>query len=395
MTDSAARELIDQANQARAERPAPKVNLLIVDDVPANLVALRAILDHPDYRLVEAASGEEALRHVLREEFAVIILDVHMPGLDGFETARLIKLRERSRRIPIIFVSATNQEDTYIFQGYEAGAIDYLFKPLDAGILKSKVAVFVELFLAERLLHAQNEALREADRHKDEFLAVISHELRTPLNFIMGFASVLQDEIQGPLGAEQHTSVAKIMAGADRMLRLVNDLLDLSKIQAGKFELEREPAHLATIAQVAAAEARPAAELKQIALDVAVPQDLEAVLDGHRVRQVLDNLVGNAIKFSPPGSTVTVRARTHGENLLVEVVDNGPGIAEADRPKLFERFRQLDMSLTRASGGSGLGLAIAKSLVEAHGGTIGVSSRLGEGSTFWFTLPLRGPAARA
>jgi signal transduction histidine kinase len=232
------------------------------------------------------------------------------------------------------------------------------------------------------------ERLHQADRVKDEFLSVISHELRTPLNFITGFASILDDEVDGPLNPLQHLHLGKILSGADRMLHLVNDLLDFAKLQAGKFDLSPRPTVYAPLLEDVAASLRPLADHKQVAIEVDADVPGEPVVDETRVVQVLTNLVTNAIKFTGAGGRVRLSARIEEGTLLTEVADTGVGIAEADIPKLFSRFRQLDMSATREASGTGLGLAISKALVEAHGGTIGVRSRPGEGSTFWFRLPL-------
>ncbi len=240
-------------------------------------------------------------------------------------------------------------------------------------------------------LSKANEALRMADRYKDEFLSVISHELRTPLNFITGFASILDDEVPGPLNATQHEYLDKILIGSDRMLSLVNNLLDMSRLQAGKLNLVcMETAFEPLVCEVIGS-LKPLADDLQVRLIPefeALPQ-LHA--DPQRIIQVLTNLVDNAIKFSPQGGTVRVTSFVRGTTdpeLVTEVSDTGEGIAPEDLGKLFQRFQQADMSSTRKASGTGLGLSIAKALVEAHGGTIGVRSELGKGSTFWFTLPL-------
>ena len=247
-----------------------------------------------------------------------------------------------------------------------------------------------EAAIAQRTaeLEEANEALRTADRYKDEFLSVISHELRTPLNFITGFASILDDEVAGPLNETQQSYIQKIMSGADRMLELVNNLLDMSRIEAGKLHIEPEITHYAPIVEEAIAPLRPLSDQKDVSLTLDIQEDADLVMDSRRLTQVLTNLVDNAIKFTPTGGRITVRVRREGDAVLTEVADTGPGIAPESIPKLFRPFSQVDMSSTRRVGGSGLGLTISKALVEAHGGTIGVQSTPGEGSTFWFTLPL-------
>ncbi|MNS17504.1 Signal transduction histidine-protein kinase BarA [compost metagenome] len=248
----------------------------------------------------------------------------------------------------------------------------------------------IEAQVAERTAELSDaiERLHQADQVKDEFLSVISHELRTPLNFITGFASILDDEVDGPLNPLQHLHLGKILSGSERMLHLVNDLLDFAKLQAGKFDLSPQPAAYAPLLEEVADSLRPLADHKHVTIEVEAHVPGEPVVDETRVVQVLTNLVNNAIKFTPAGGRVRLSARIDAGALLTEVTDTGVGIAEIDIPKLFSRFRQLDMSATREASGTGLGLAISKALVEAHGGTIGVRSCPGEGSTFWFRLPL-------
>jgi signal transduction histidine kinase len=244
----------------------------------------------------------------------------------------------------------------------------------------------------EKRTHADLIAqLQEQDRYKDEFISVVSHELRTPLNFILGFASVLEDEVAGPLNDDQRGQVGKILFGADRMLGLVNDLLDFAKLQAGKFAILPEVTEVAPLIHEAVAPLEPLAAAKGIALEVAVGADRPVELDLRRIEQVLVNLVSNAIKFTDPDGRVRVEATCDGAELVVTVADTGRGIPAEAMPHLFQRFRQVDMSATREHGGTGLGLAIAKGLVEAHGGRIEATSALGEGSTFRFVVPVAQP----
>jgi PAS domain S-box-containing protein len=240
----------------------------------------------------------------------------------------------------------------------------------------------------ERLQRERLEALEQADKLKDQFLSILSHELRTPINAIMGFGSILEDEVAGPLTAEQHTYTGKILAGADTLLALIEDLLIVSRVQAGKFSIRPEPAPLRPLVASALETQQLAAQRKGITLATEPGEELLALADPQRISQVLLNLVANAIKFTPAGGRVTVRLRREGDQARCEVQDTGVGIAPADQPKLFQRFVQLDMSNTRAAGGTGLGLSIVKAIVDAHGGGVGVESVPGHGSTFWFTVPL-------
>lgn len=232
------------------------------------------------------------------------------------------------------------------------------------------------------------ETLQRADALKDQFLSILSHELRTPINAIMGFGSVLQDEVAGPLAPLQRQYLDKMMTGADLLLALVNDLLDMSRIQAGKFTITYEDVQIDGLANSVAAALVPLSEAKGVNIAIETSPMLEPLkADAQRLGQVLTNLIGNAIKFTPPGGRISVSARPERDMMLVEVVDTGIGIRRDDLPRLFQRFTQVDMSNTRAQGGTGLGLSICKAIVEAHGGSLGVRSEWGHGSTFWFTVP--------
>jgi PAS domain S-box-containing protein len=240
----------------------------------------------------------------------------------------------------------------------------------------------------------QLEAMKQADVLKDQFLGILSHELRTPINAITGFGSVLDDGAAGEMTETQRRYVKRMLASADSLLALVNDLLDMSRIQAGKFSLSARPVSLPTTVREVLAMLAPLAEQRHHQLIDEVPADLPTLLaDPQRVSQVIANYLNNAIKFTPDGGTIRVRARVDGEVLRCEVQDSGEGIAAADLPKLFQRFGQLDMGNTRKANGAGLGLSISKALIEAHGGAVGVASRPGEGATFWFTLPLQAAPA--
>jgi signal transduction histidine kinase len=241
-------------------------------------------------------------------------------------------------------------------------------------------------------LRAANDELKQLDRAKDDFFSVVSHELRTPLTVILGFGRLLESGMAGAITERQQQYLVKVVNAADRMLVMVNDLLDFAKIQHGKLSLTRREADYATVIQEVVASMRPLADEKGLALTAEVALPGSVVIDSERISQVLGNLVGNALKFTPAGGELSVRAFVRDLQVVTLVTDSGPGIASKDHVKLFQRFSQVDMSSTRQIGGAGLGLSICRALVEAHGGQIGVISELGQGSTFWFTLPLAAEA---
>jgi signal transduction histidine kinase len=254
---------------------------------------------------------------------------------------------------------------------------------------RAMLNILEDLEQAREHLEARNEELKALDLLKDEFISIVSHELRTPVNAITGFGSILTDGLAGELSAQQLHYVEKMLVGADRLLALINDLLDFSRIRAGKFSLARRELAATAVLAESCDLLRDAASQAGIRL-VCDPEEPPLCLNGdpQRLGQVLVNLVGNAIKFTPRGGTVTTRVKARGEMAYFEVEDTGPGIAPDDLKRLFQRFGQLDTSNTREARGTGLGLAIVKSLVEAHGGQVGVESTLGEGSIFWFTVPI-------
>ncbi len=419
------------------------VDILLVDDHDENLLALEAILSEPDYNLIRARSGRQALREVLARDFALILLDVAMPDLDGYETAALIRQRERSRETPIIFLTANNRTDMHVFLGYSVGAVDYLFKPFTPEILQSKVAVFVELFSKRTALKRQTEALRHAhdeledrvrartqelaaanetlhaeiaervriererlallereriaraqaesvNRMKDEFLATLSHELRTPLNAILGWAHLLTSGKADSATTDRALTVIRNNALAQS--RLIEDILDVSSIISGKLRLNLATVRLREVIEAALDSVCPAAEAKGIAIERHL-EDIEPISgDKDRLQQVGWNLLSNAVKFTPRDGRVVVRLCRETDEVILAVEDSGIGISREFLPYVFDRFSQADGTPTRRHGGLGLGLAIVRHLVELHGGTVCASSDgANHGATFTATLPILAP----
>jgi PAS domain S-box-containing protein len=514
-------------------RPA---SVLLVDDRPANLVALEATLAPLGIRAVTAVSGPEALRRLLAEEFALVLLDVQMPGMDGYETATLMKRHPRTAHIPIIFVTAIHREAAHLFRGYEKGAVDYLTKPFDPNILRSKVRVFVDLFVKERQLREQSaliheresrdrehrteerfralldsmplcvwalgadgtpvyanrswleyagadagaqgpmaalhpedeaavrtdvqmalqraepieleyrlrsardgsyrwhavrflpqrdpdgivsgwigtatdienfkraqdahaelavkerearEAAEAANRAKDEFLATLSHELRTPLNAMVGWTHMLRSRTLSP--DKEQKALETIERNARAQAELIEDILDVSRIIAGKLRIEIHPVDLPSIVDVAVDAVRPAAEAKGIVLERRtgeLPQRFSG--DAVRLQQSIWNLLSNAIKFTPAGGRVELDVGADDRQVIVQVTDTGCGISPDFKPYVFDRFRQRDSSSKRSHGGLGIGLAIVRHIVELHGGSVTCESAGADrGATFTLRLPIR------
>ena len=551
-------------------RPGP-VEILIVDDRPENLLALEAILEPLNQTLIRAHSGDEALRKLLLHDFAMILLDVQMPGINGFETARLIKSRERTKYIPIIFLTAISKDEQYVFEGYSVGAVDYLAKPFQPDILRSKVNVFVDLYLKQKQLSEQQVLLRASevrelelkhrleitesearfseivgsamdaivvfdtdglislfnraaermfDRTAEEaldhdvrmlfpdplqqesldricrvsdtsnspgtspsehilpltgarangeefpieatascldvrgrrtytlivrdiserkraeaelkaqaeslekamtelkglndelaerqaeleramaarsrFYASMSHELRTPINAVLGYSTLLLENIYGPLNEKQAEGITRTHKAAKHLLELVNDVLDLSKIEAGKIDLRLQPVYFPALIEDLFVTVRPLADQygSQLTLEHE-GEPVKVISDPRRVRQILLNLLSNAIKFGK-GKPIRVSSRQHDDGgILVEVTDQGEGIAPADQEKIFDEFVQLGKS--QLTEGTGLGLPISRRLAEMLRGGLEVDSELGKGSTFRLRVPASsdGPVTRA
>ena len=394
------------------------VGVLIVDDQPAKLTALAAALEGMDVEVATANSGMEALRALLAQAFAVVLLDVNMPIMDGFETARMIRLRPRSAHLPIIYVTAEAYADSARTQGYGAGAVDYITSPIVAEILRAKVAVFADLYrLREQGEHDQEELLRKteqierqnlllahANRMKDEFLATTSHELRTPLNAIIGFSELLAAGQAGPLNPTQKQYASVIFDSGHHLLALINDILDLSKLDAVMVFLEPNTIRLPQLLQNSLTLVKGRAFKHRITLALRIAPGVdEMCADERRLKQILYNLLSNAVKFTPDGGQVTLSARrarrtrdgSEVEAVEFAVTDTGIGIAAGDMDKLFQPFVQVDAALSRRYEGSGLGLVMVKRLAELHGGGVEVQSESGKGSCFTVWLPLAPVAAAA
>lgn len=371
-----------------------RVHVLLVDDLPANLLALEALLKREDVVLLKAGSGEEALELLLRHDVALALLDVQMPEMDGFELAEIMRGSERTRHVPIIFVTAGSSDTQRRFRGYEAGAVDFIAKPIEPHVLRSKADIFFDLYRQRRQIAAQRDelvasaaALREADRTKDQFLAVLAHELRNPVAALMSGLDLL--------GRKREPEEADmIRAQMERMLfhlaRLVEDLLDVSRISEGKVSLKTARIELGEILRSAVEASRHNIDAAGHHLAVEEPDGpvwLEA--DYTRLSQVVANLLNNAAKYTPAGGAIGLSARLDGAEVEIRVTDNGVGIPTEMQAQIFEIFTQVETHLGRAQGGLGIGLALVRRLVALHGGTIAVASEgPGHGSTFTVRLPV-------
>jgi signal transduction histidine kinase len=409
-----------------------RARILIVDDLPEKRLVHRAILEDLDAEVVMAGSGEEALRRVLEGEFAVILLDVNMPGMDGLETAALLRQHRNAQHTPIMLVTA-HADDVQSARGYELGVVDYIQVPIVAPVMRAKVGVFLDLFLTRAALARANEELEsrveertaellksnerlqaeieerlraenereevlarerqlrgqaeELSRLKDEFLATMSHELRTPLNAIFGWITLLRSRRLDE--ATQERALETIERNARTQKRLIEDLLDVARVVTGKITLELQDVEPARVVESAIATMQPAARSKDVRILSSVEEGIRPVRgDSARLQQVICNLLSNAIKFTAAGGRVDVELAMRDGRVQISVTDTGQGIKPEFLPHVFERFRQEDGSISRRHGGLGLGLAIVRHLVELHSGSVEAQSDgEGCGSRFIVRIP--------
>jgi signal transduction histidine kinase len=427
-----------------APEPAEKVSILLVDDQPQRLLAYRAILANLDLDLVCARSGREALEHLMGREFAVVLLDVSMPDMDGFEAAKLIHEHPRFEKTPIIFVTGVHLDDLDRLKGYSLGAVDYVSVPIVPEILRSKVSVLVELYTkrkelqranedlasanarlseanialqeektreleslnrslqranseleaANRLLQSENAertraelALKEADRHKDEFLAMLAHELRNPLAPIHNAIELMRIK---PLNDPQLNWARDVIARQlTSLTRLVDDLLDVSRITRGKINLTRQMVDLEALISRAVETVHPLFDEQKHQLILELPQPGVRIFgDPTRLTQAIANVLGNAAKYTDQGGQIIVSGAIRDANVEIRIRDNGIGIRPEMLPYVFELFTQLNRDDGRTQGGLGIGLALVQRLVQMHGGNVSAASAgPGQGSEFVIRLP--------
>jgi two-component system sensor histidine kinase/response regulator len=375
------------------------VNILMVDDSPDKLLAMESILESLGQNLVKVNSGIDALRALLKQEFAVILLDVNMPGMDGFETAALIRQRPSLEHIPILFVTALSTTDADIFKGYSFGAVDYVLTPILPEILRTKVGVFVELWKQRRALHEQAESLKSlnadlvqraeqlsaANKELESFCYTIAHDLRAPLRAMEGLTAGLVEDFGANLDSAGHDSAERIRQAAARMDQMIQELLAYSRLSF--IQVELQPVRLEDVIKDAITQIDY--DLRQRKARLQVKRSRHRVLGHHPMLvQVASNLVANAIKFCAEGVTpeVIIREERRDEVIRLWIEDNGIGIAPEHCERIFRIFERLH-DRDKYSG-TGIGLAIVQKAITRMGGKVGVESEVGRGSRFWFELPI-------
>ena len=389
-----------------------QAKLLIVDDLPENLLALEALIKREDRTVYKALSADEALSLLLQHEFAMAILDVQMPGMNGFELAELMRGTEKTKNIPIIFVSAAGRELNYAFKGYESGAVDFLHKPLDIHAVKSKVNVFVDLYRQSKAMKQQVEALEQSRREqeallqqlqstqgeleqavrmRDDFMSIVAHEVRTPLNGL-----ILETQLRKMHLARDNAAaftLDKMHAMVDRderqiksLIRLIEDMLDVSRIRTGKLSIRPSRFDLAQLVSNLLQNFAQQIEAAETTVSFEAESPVEGCWDEFRIEQVISNLLTNALRYGAR-SPIQVRVYRQGNHARVEVQDHGIGISEENQKRIFQQFERVSAKTVVA--GLGLGLFISEQIVAAHGGFIVVESKINEGALFRVCLPLQ------
>jgi signal transduction histidine kinase len=388
-----------------------QANLLIVDDLPENLLALEALIKREDRTVFKALSADEALSQLLQHEFALAILDVQMPGMNGFELAELMRSTERTKNIPIVFVSAAGRELNYAFKGYESGAVDFLHKPLDIHAVKSKVNVFVDLYRQRKAMKQQVEALEQSRREqeallkelqstqnelehavrmRDDFMSIVSHEVRTPLNGL-----ILETQLRKLHLAKGNVAaftLDKLSAMVDRderqiksLIRLIEDMLDVSRIRTGKLSIRPSRFDLVQLVSNLLESFSAQISNAESTLSFTAEGPVMGTWDEFRIEQVVVNLLTNALRYGSH-KPIDVRVYCDGGQARVDVLDHGIGVSEENQKRIFQQFERV--SASHVIAGLGLGLFISEQIVAAHGGSISIDSEEGKGSLFRVSLPL-------
>jgi len=372
-------------SQRLEETSGPKI--LIVDDTPANIDVLDLFLEKEGYKISIAQSGESALDLADRISPDLILLDVMMPGIDGFETCRRLKSNDKTSDIPIIFITARN-ESADIIKGFSMGGVDYITKPFSQEEVCARVHLHLKLKTLMAALETKNQKLADLNDLKNKFLGMASHDLRNPISTIQGFSKILLDHGETLAEDAKKEFLQSIHKVSNDMLTLLDDLLNISTIESGKLELQVKRGSFGQLVKERVRMYQVMAERKNLATHLDIEEMAEFSFDPNRISQVIDNLLSNAIKFSPPGKEIYIWLGQRNGQAKFSVRDQGPGISPEDQDKLFKHFQKLKARPTADEPSHGLGLAIAKKMVEAHKGKITVESQPGSGATFSFFIPL-------
>lgn len=362
--------------------------ILIVDDIPTNLEILGNTLINGNYKVAIAENGQEAIDMLEYIHPDLILLDVMMPELNGFQVCEKLKKSEKTKDIPIIFLTArTETED--IVNGFQSGGVDYITKPFNSPELLARVHTHLELKKTQHLMAGQNEELKHLNKLKDEFLGMAAHDMRNPLSTIEATSSLLLDISSERLTDQEIKFLQNIQKSAQYMNKLLNDLLDLRAIESGKLKLELNGENYINFLEENIKFNQVLADKKRISLHLKTEDNIPHIsFDRNKLTQVMDNLISNAVKFSYGDTNVIVEVKRYNDSIVTSVIDEGQGIPENELSDIFKEFHKSSVKATDGEKSTRLGLAITKKILEGHGGNIGVESKTGKGSRFYFTLPL-------
>ena len=363
-------------------------NILVVDDTPANLQLLVGMLKEHSFKVRPVPNGELAIRAAQANPPDLILLDITMPGMDGYEVISRLKAHPATREIPVLFISALNETSDKV-RAFQAGGVDYITKPFQFEEVEARVRTHLELRRQRIELKKNYEQLRKLEQLRDDLTHMIVHDMRSPLLGLQLTVDLLAMS-EPAHKSENAESLDTARQAVSVLIEMVNQMLDVSRLESGHIELYKTSCDLAALIRLVVDSYRVQAGARTLIMQTSGPVSTD--LDEDLIRRVLANLVGNALKFTPADGRISIGASASGDMVRVEVTDTGPGIAPEDQQKIFAKFGQLDSPQKRR--GSGLGLTFAKMAVEAHGGQIGVESRVGGGSTFWFSLPTSFPETR-
>ncbi|MBI4860261.1 MAG: hybrid sensor histidine kinase/response regulator [Candidatus Riflebacteria bacterium] len=372
--------------------PGREPNILVVDDTPANLQLLTGMLKERGYRVRPVPSGRLALQAAGNNPPDLILLDINMPEMNGFEVCERLKATETLREIPVIFISALSEALDKV-KAFSVGAVDYVTKPFHFEEVEARVATHLELCRKRRQLQQSYEKLRGLEELRDSLVHMIVHDLRSPLACIKGYLQILKDFDETALSADGRDCVQKALNGTNTLIEMVSSLLDVSKMEAGQMTLHRTECELASLTREVLARLEPLRGKREFSLEVG-GEPLVTLADRELVLRVIQNLLSNALRFTPPDGKISVSLSTCEARMRVSVKDTGQGIPAEFHTKIFEKFGQVESRENRQKHTTGLGLTFCKLVVEAHGGRIGVESEVGRGSTFWFELPGQPVVAR-
>lgn len=365
--------------------------ILIVDDTPENLISLKKVLEKHDFEVDTASSGEEALKKVLKNSYVLIILDVQMPGMDGFEVAEAISGYSKAKETAIIFLSAANTEFRFIAKGYSSGGLDYITKPVDMNILLLKVKTFYRIYEQNRKLNEMQKSLleeiefrKEAERKKDEFISIASHELKTPLTSVKGYVQLLERSVSKGDTETVKKHLYKAQSQLEKLNSLIADLLDISKIESGKLKFNKQNFAIDTLIENVIEvmhQSNP-----EFRIEKKGRANCEIFGDEMRIEQVIVNFLTNAIKYAPGTDKIELTVNVNDEQLYLAVKDHGIGMLPEQLNHVFDKFYRVEETSQRFQG-LGIGLYISAEIVKRHGGQIGVKSEYGKGSEFYFFIP--------